>query len=181
VYALTVGQSVGAHLVMASTVKLERAGETHSDVDLGALVRFGFVQLGISVKNVRRAEFKTADGTLTLDRQARAGVALLGHSDGWIKDITLAADADLTTTTSIAAGETRYVAGGLELWIFGRKVGLRAGASGNTVGAKGSSASAGVSVAIVSGAYMKTYLDAQHTNGSDSTRRNWGIALRSTF
>lgn len=181
VYGLTMGQSIGAHLVVASTLKLERAGEAESDLDLGAMARYGIVQLGVSVKNVRQAEFETADGVLALDRQARAGVALLGQSSGWINAITLAADADLTTTTTIVAGETRYVAGGLELWIFRRKVGLRAGASRNTVEAKGSSASGGVSVAVMSGASVKTYLDAQYTNGSDRTRRSWGIALRSSF
>jgi hypothetical protein len=182
VYGLTVGQSLGAHLVVASTVKLERAGgETESDVDLGALARYGYLQLGLSVKNVRQAEFETADGVLALKRQARAGVALLGHSRGFISEMTLAADADLTTTTSIVWGETRRVAGGLEIWMFRRKLGLRGGASGNTVGAKGSSASGGVSVAVMSGAYVKTYLDAHHTNGSDTSRRGWGVALRSTF
>ncbi len=182
VYGLTAGQSLGAHVVVASTVKLERAaGETETDVDLGALARYGYLQLGLSVKNVRQAEFATVDGVLTLKRQARAGIALLGHSGGLINDITLAADADVTTTTSIVGGDTRHVAAGLEIWMFRRKVGLRGGASGNTVGAKGSSASVGVSVAVMSGAYVKTFLDAQHTNGSDASRRGWGVALRSTF
>lgn len=181
VYGLTMGQSLGAHLVVASTLKLERAGETHSDLDLGALARYGLLQLGISVKNVRRPEFDVAGGAFTLDRQARAGVALLGRSRGLLNEITLAADADLTTTTTVVGGEARRVAGGLELWIFGRKVGVRAGASGNRVGTKGSSASGGVSLVIASGAYVKTYVDVQHTNGSDVGRRNSGIALRSTF
>jgi hypothetical protein len=118
---------------------------------------------------------------LALARQARAGIALLGRSSGWISEMTLAADADLTTTTTIVGGETRHVAGGLELWVFRRKVGLRGGASANTVAEKGSSASGGVSVVVMSGGYVKTYLDAQYTNGSDRTRRGWGIALRSTF
>jgi len=181
VYGLTVGQSLGSHLVVASTLKLERAGESERDLDVGAMARFGILQLGLSVKNVRQAEFETDGGVFELDRQARAGVALLGQSSGWIEAITLAADADLITTTTIVGGETRYVAGGLEVWIFHRKVGLRAGASTNTVGAKGSSASGGFSVAVIPGAYLKTYLDAQYTNGSDRTRRSWGLALRASF
>ena len=181
VYGLTFGQSAGAHFVMASTLKVERAGETHSDLDIGALARYGVLQMGISVKNVRQTEFGTADGTLTLKRQARAGLALVGRSNGSVNNITAALDADLTTTTTIVGGETRHVAGGLEAWIFGRKVGLRAGASGNTVGTKGTSASGGFSVAFASGASVKTYLDAQYTNGSDVSRRCWGIALRATF
>jgi len=174
---LTFGQSLGEHMVVASTLKLERAGDTHSDLDLGALARFGRAQFGISVKNVRRAKFETDAGPLTLDRQARAGAAILGRSDGWIKEMTIAADADLTTTSSLSGGDTRHIAAGLEVWIFGKKVGLRGGGSGNTVGSKGSSASGGVSVALKSGLYV----DAQHTNGTDLTRKSWGIALRSTF
>lgn len=181
VYGLTVGQSLGSHFVVASTLKLERADETESDLDVGALARFGILQLGLSVKNVREADFETEDGVLALGRQARAGIALLGRSSGWISEMTLAADADLTTTTTIVGGETRHIAGGLELWVFRRNLGLRAGVSANTVGEKGSSASGGVSVAVLSGAYLKTYLDAQYTNGSDGTRRSWGVALRSTF
>jgi hypothetical protein len=177
VVGLTFGQSLNEHIVVASTLKLEHAEETHGDLDLGALVRFGVAQLGISVKNVRGATFDTAGGPLTLDRQARAGIAVLGRSDGWIKAMTIAADADLTTTLSFDGSEMRHIAGGLEVWIFSRKVGLRGGGSGNTVGAKGSSASGGVSLALRSG----TYLEAHHTNGTDPTRKSWGIALRSTF
>ena len=157
-------------------MKLERAGETHGDLDLGALARFGVAQLGISVKNVRGATFETAAGPLALDRQARAGLAILGRSTGWIKEMTIAADADLMTNTSMGA-ETRHVAGGLEVWVLSKRLGLRGGGSGNTVGAKGSSASGGVSLALRSG----TYLEAHHTNGTDPTRKSWGIALRSTF
>jgi hypothetical protein len=176
IFGLTFGQSLSEHVVVASTLKLERAGETHGDLDLGALARFGIAQLGISVKNVRGATFETAAGPLVLDRQARAGLAILGRSNGWIKEMTIAADADLMTNTSMGA-EARHVAGGVEIWIFSKKVGLRGGGSGNIVGAKGSSASGGVSLALKSG----TYLEAHHTNGTDPTRKSWGIALRSTF
>ena len=176
VFGLTFGQSLNEHVVVASTLKLERAGETHGDLDRGALARFGVAQVGISVKNVRGATFDTAAGPLALDRQARAGVAVLGRSNGWIKEMTIAADADLMTNTSMGA-ETRHIAGGLEVWVLKKRLGLRGGGSGNTVGAKGSSASGGVSLAFRSG----TYIEAHHTNGTDPTRKSWGIALRSTF
>jgi hypothetical protein len=180
VYGLTFGQSVGAHLVFASTVKAARAGDTHTDLDLGGLAKFGPVQLGLTVKNVREPTFDGERGTFVLDRQTRAGAALIGHSNGLVSALTLAVDGDLTATAT-ERGEVRHVAGGLEAWLFGRKLGLRAGASGNTVGTKGSSASGGVSVVIASGAYVTTYLDAQYTNGSDESRRSWGVAMRATF
>ena len=176
VVGLTFGQSLNEHIVVASTLKLERAGETHGDLDLGALVRFGIAQLGISVKNVRGATFETAAGPLVLDRQARAGIAILGRSNGWIKEMTIAVDADLITDSSMGA-KTRHIAGGLEVWILSKRVGLRGGGSGNTVGLKGTSASGGLSLALKSGLYV----DAHHTNGTDPTRKAWGLALRSTF
>jgi len=176
VVGLTFGQSLNEHIVVASTLKLERAGETHGDLDLGALVRFGIAQLGISVKNVRGATFETAAGPLVLDRQARAGMAILGRSNGWIKEMTIAVDADLITDSSMGA-KTRHIAGGLEVWILSKRVGLRGGGSGNTVGLKGTSASGGLSLALKSGLYV----DAHHTNGTDPSRKAWGLALRSTF
>jgi len=180
VYGLTFGQSVGAHLVFASTVKAARAGDTHTDLDLGGLAKFGPVQLGVTVKNVREPTFDSDRGTFAMDRQARAGAALIGRTSGLVSALTLAVDADVITTAT-ARGDVRHVAGGLEAWLFERKLGLRVGASGNTVGTKGSSASGGVSVVIASGAYVKTYVDTQYTNGSDETRRSWGVALRATF
>jgi hypothetical protein len=177
IFGLTFGQSLSDHVVLATTVKVEQAGETHGDLDIGLLARIGIAQFGISVKNVRRAEFETSQGTITLDRQARAGVALLGRSNGWIREMTLSFDADLSTMEALETGDIRYVAGGAEIWILSKRVGLRGGASRNTVGSKKSSASGGVSLAVRQG----LYLDAQHTNGSDSARRSWGIALRSTF
>jgi hypothetical protein len=177
VFGLTFGQSLSDHVVVATTVKVEQAGETHSDLDIGLLARAGIAQLGISVKNVRRAEFETSQGTVTLDRQARAGMALLGRSNGWIREMTLSFDADLLTMEALETGDARYAAGGVEIWILNKRVGLRGGASRNTVGSKKSSASGGVSLAVRSG----LYLDAQHTNGSDTTLRGWGVALRSTF
>jgi hypothetical protein len=176
VFALTVGQSLSEHLVVASTLKLEHAADTRGDLDIGALARFGVAQLGISVKNVRAATLETSTGPLDMERQARAGIALLGRSNGWIKEMTLAADADLITIEWNGA-EIRHIAGGVEIWVFGKRLGLRGGGSGNTVGSKGSSASGGVSIALRTG----LYLEAQHSNGTDPTRKGWGVALRTTF
>jgi len=177
IYGLTFGQSLSDHVVVATTVKVEHAGETHGDLDIGLLARAGHAQLGISVKNVRETEFETTQGTVTLKRQARAGAALLGRSNGWIKEMTLSFDADLVTISTAETGDVRYMAGGAEIWVLNKRVGLRGGAGRNTVGSKKSSASGGVSVAVRSG----LYLDTQYTNGSDLARRSWGIALRSTF
>jgi hypothetical protein len=179
VFGLTVDQSLGEHLAVGSTLKLARAGDTHSDLDLGAMARLGVMRLGITVKNLRKPEFETATGPLALERQARAGFALVGHSTGWISDMALAVDADLVKATGVA-GESRRVAGGVEAWMFKRLLGLRGGVSGNTIEG-GSAVSAGASLEAVSGKYVKTYVDGQVTRGSEASRRGWSVGLRATF
>ena len=180
VYGISAGQSLGDRLVLASTLKLERAHDTHADVDIGALARFRVMRLGLVVKNVRKPTFATADGPLQLDRYARAGVALRAQSSRFVNDLALALDADLMKITTIA-GDERRVAGGLEVWTFSRALSVRLGASTNTIDEPRSAIAGGASVVLLSGAYLKSYLDAQVTRGSDEARRGWGIALRLTF
>jgi hypothetical protein len=90
--------------------------------------------------------------------------------------VTLSADADLTKVTTID-GDERHVAGGLEVWLAQRRIGLRAGVSGNTVGETRTSPSVGASLALKSG----TYLEGALTTGSDQARKGWGADLRVTF
>jgi len=180
VYGATSGQSLGNHLVLASTVKLVRAGETDIDLDVGAMARFGVAHVGVVLKNIRKPSFETADGVLELKRQARVGAAILGRSPGVINELTLAFDADVTTVAT-RVGDVRHVAGGLDVLTFGKKLGFRVGASTNTVGAKGSALSGGATVIVAAGGYVATYLDAQYTGGSDESKRGWGVGLRVTF
>src|SRR5262245_50635059 len=54
VFGATVGQSIGSHLVVATTLKLLRGNDdTDSDLDIGAIVRFGHARFGAAVKNLR--------------------------------------------------------------------------------------------------------------------------------
>lgn len=180
VYGVTSGQSVGNHLVVGSTLKLVRAGQTHADLDMGALARFGIARVGLVVKNIRKPSFETEEGPLELKRQARAGVALIGHSGGIVNEMALAFDADLTAIPT-RVGDERHVAGGFEALTFGRKLGLRIGASANTIGERRPALSGGASVILAAGGYVRSYLDARITGGSDEVRRGWGIGLRLTF
>jgi len=198
-FGATVGQSVGNHLVIASTLKLVRGSvisaiassadasldqaaalgagsETHADLDLGALATFGMVRVGVAMKNVRAPEFGTGDDQMTLKRQARAGLALVGHSNGAINQLALAVDADLTKTTTVV-GDERHVAGGIEAFTLQRHVALRAGLSANTIGAARVSPSVGASLGVRNGVYF----EGQLTGGSDEARHGWGLDLRVTF
>jgi hypothetical protein len=180
VFGMTVGQSLGSHLVVASTLKLERSDDSSGDFDLGAMAKFGPMQLGVTVKNLLEPTLTTDSGPLTVERIGRAGVAFVGPTRGIISSLTLAFDADVTTNRTVW-GDVRHITGGIEAWMYGRRLGVRAGGGGNTVGSSRGSVSGGLSVALTSGAYLKTYLEGQITRGSDPSRRGWGSSLKATF
>ena len=175
-FGATVGQSIGSHLILGSTLKLVRAlGETHGDLDVGAMATLGRLRLGLAVKNVRTPEFSEGDTRIELPRQVRAGASFrAGSADR--AEIVGAVDADLTTTPT-AVGDARHLATGVEAWLANRSVGLRAGVGMNTIGESRRSGSVGVSVGLRGG----TYLDGQLTRGADEARNGWGFALRVTF
>lgn len=200
-YGATVAQSLGAHLVIGSTVKLVRAGlttatagfgggslddaanldvplETHGDFDIGAMAVIERVRLGVSVKHVHEPAFGDEDSRFVLARQARAGfvfstAAFSTEPRGTADSLTVAIDADLTRTAT-AFGDARHLAAGVEVSLLGRRLALRGGASTNTVGDGGSSASAGLGLALLTG----VYLDGAATLGSDRSRKGWAIGLR---
>lgn len=176
-FGATVGQSIGSHLVLGSTLKLVRAlGQTHGDLDAGAMATLGRLRLGLAVKNVRTPEFSEGDTRIELPRQVRAGASVRAGSPNRA-EITAAVDADLTTTPTTAAGDERHLATGVEAWLANRSVGLRAGVGMNTLGESRRSGSVGVSVGLRGG----SYLDGQLTRGADEARNGWGFALRVTF
>ncbi len=198
-FGVTVGQSVGEHLVVATTVKvlrgrsaaqespddaasldraddLEGPAETHGGLDVGAMATFGAIRLGLTVRNATQPTFGKDANQVTLDRQARAGISVSGPDRGVLDRLTVAFDADLTRTTT-AVGDERRVAGGIEAWLFGRRVGVRGGVSGDTIGDTQGAISGGLSLALRSGLYVEGMV----TGGSDVTRRGWGSDLRLTF
>jgi hypothetical protein len=198
-YGMTVGQSVGSHLVLASTVKLVRAGavvssetaqggaldraddldvdrDTGFDLDLGAMVRFGWLRIGAAVQHVREPDFGEGLNRIVLDRQARVGVAMMKGKTGVFDAVTLAVDTDLTTSSTVL-GDTRQVAGGGEISMFKRRLALRGGLSADSLGERRLARSTGASVALRSGIYV----DGAWTIGADEQRTGWSISLRSSF
>jgi hypothetical protein len=176
-FGVTVGQSVGAHLILGSTLKLMHAlGETSGDLDMGAMATFSRFRVGLAARNLRTAEFSDGDTLLELPRQVRVGASIRGGSPSGRAEILGAVDADLTTTPTIA-GDERHLATGVEAWLANRALGLRAGVGMNTIGESRRSGSVGVSVGLRGG----SFLDAQLTRGADEARNGWGIALRLTF
>jgi hypothetical protein len=179
VFGVTVGQSLGNHFVVGSTLKAMSAGETHAGLDMGGMVTFGLARVGLLVRNVTEATFGTGVDALELKRQARAGFALSTGTRGVIGTGAVAVDADLTTTVT-AAGEQRRVAVGGEVWTTHRVVGLRGGVSRNFVGTENTLLSGGASLAFWRQKSLNWYVDGQLTGASDEENR-WSVALRLTF
>jgi hypothetical protein len=199
VFGATVGQSIGSHLVLGTTVKIVRGGraigrgsaaadalldaaddldvdaETRADLDIGLMAVAGPVRVGLSAKNLRRPRFGDGDSAYVLERQARVGLAVTNRPNSPM-GLVAAFDADFTRTAT-AVGDVRHLAVGGEAWLFQRHVGVRAGVSGNTVGARRPAASAGFSIMPVGG----LYIDASRTVGSDDSLRGWGASARLTF
>jgi hypothetical protein len=177
---VTVGQSLGNHFVVGSTLKVMTAGQTHAGLDLGGMVTFGMARIGLSVRNVTEPTFGEGADALALKRQARAGFALSTGPRGVIGTGAVAVDADLTTTVT-AFGEQQRVALGGEIWTTQRVLGLRGGVSRNLVGSEETSLSGGASVAFRRQRSLTSYVDGQVTAGSDETPRSWSVGVRLTF
>jgi hypothetical protein len=199
-FGATFGQSLGGNVVMASTLKLIRAGtavsvgpvpgkardalehvgelelsmETQAALDVGAMVMLSRqMRVGISVKHLREPEFGEGETGIQLERQARVGVAVMGG--GQSASLTTAADFDITTLDTVL-GDVRHIGAGGEAWLLNRLVGLRGGFSTNTAGEGGTSWSVGASAGA-----RGVFVDGFMTLGSDATRDGWGISARLGF
>jgi hypothetical protein len=198
-YAMTVGQSLGTHFVVGTSLQLLKAGraesanignvdlldeadglevsgETKTDLDLGAMAALGRLRLGATLKHLRAPSFGKDAGRFELKRQARAGAAFLAQTSGLVQAVTLSADLDLTRTETVN-GDVRHLASGIEFWVARRHLGLRSGLSVNTLGAAKTTGSVGVSLGGPSG----LFLDAALLFGSDAARNGLSVGASMTF
>jgi F plasmid transfer operon protein TraF len=176
-YGATVGQSLGNHLVLASTIKLLQADDTNVTFDVGAMAMFGPVRVGLTVRDLTEPDFGEGSTLFTLERHARLGVAASSGRRGVVGSATVSFDADLTTTHDPAFGDERLMALGGEVWTAKRNLGVRGGVNWHTVGTEPTGVSGGLSFAVHQG----TYVDAYLAGGRADARRGWGLALRVTF
>jgi hypothetical protein len=144
------------------------------DLDVGVLAAFGAFRAGGVVRNVRAAELGASSG-VDLPRQVRIGAAFDGDAARWLP-VTIAIDTDLRRYNG-PGGERRVIAVGAEEWFAQHRVGVRAGARFNTVGAEERAASGGISVAVRSGLYV----DGHVVSGGSADERGWGVAARVSF
>ncbi len=199
-FASTVGQSLGEHFVLGTTGKLMHAGlasgvatgsdrldeaddldvdrDIHGDIDVGAMASFGHVRLGLTVRNLFEPDFgdEGSVNRFQLKRQARAGFAWLSVPHVPLQGFTIAADADLTTTTTVM-GDVRHVAAGAEWWFANGRLGLRAGGSANTIGEARESGSVGASAALT----KAFHINVSATAGRDETVKGWSTGVSLVF
>jgi hypothetical protein len=181
---VSVVQSLGDRIAVGATLKIVRgeasAGQGPSlstnklDADLGVMTKGALGRLGLSVRNLRQPEFRTATGVVRLERQVRAGMAV-----NLRQSTTVAADVDLTTAAT-ARGMWRDAALGIEGRPF-QKAWLRSGIHWNTSGEDGGGAAPVGSVGASYAVYGSTVADAQVRFGSSKGDRGWGVGLRFVF
>ncbi len=198
-WGVTVGQSIGDHLVIGSTLKFMRGGvasvatdgssdgldrgddleverRTRMDLDIGALARMGPVRLGAALRNVTKPRFGDDADPVALVRQARVGAAVVTSALGLANALTVSADVDVTSTPSLF-GDVRHAAAGGELWLANRRLGVRAGVTANTLGERRLASSSGVSVGLTRGFFF----EASRTRGADDSLVGWSTSVRLTF
>ena len=153
---------------------IEGAPAEHAfDLDVGVLATAGPIRVGGVVRNVRQPSF--GGGAFRVPRQARVGAAVDVEEAGG-PPLTVAFDADVRTYQA-SGGDRRVLAAGAEHWLFGRRLGIRAGARVNRVGARERAFTGGTSVALRSGFYV----DAHVVRGGSPEERGWGAATRVSF
>jgi hypothetical protein len=142
---------------------------TKFDTDVGVMASAGRIKAGLTVRNVTEPNFETAarDSVLKLERQARAGIAVMP-----IAGLLVAADLDLTRTAG-PLGAVRNLAAGAEARVA-RKHYVRGGVRLNTAGERATAVTVGVSYAATSALLVET----QITGGSVRAPRGWGISAR---
>jgi hypothetical protein len=194
---VSVGQSLGEHLVLASTLKvlnagvdsrvqatgsldeatgIDPSGEWRAALDVGAMATFGPARIGLMVRNVTEPGFGSGADATTLQRSARLGAAVSSGPHRGIASATVAVDGDLTTASSPLGDERRLAAGG-EVWTATRTFGFRGGVNVSTIGQARTTVSGGMSAALKTG----LYLDGELSGGADVGRKGLGVALRVTF
>lgn len=175
--ALSLLQSLGEHVVVSATPKLMWGGDqAKPDVDAGVMVAADRFRFGLVGRHLVNPSFDLGDAGLMrveLPRQFRLGG---GWGSGWpgYSRVVVAVDSDLTERAT-PDGERRDVAAGVETWWLARRLGVRGGVRGSTIGASRAVVSAGASV-LVAGVYVDGFAGA----GRDG-ERSWRLGLRYSY
>jgi hypothetical protein len=176
-FGATFGQSITGHLVVATTVKLVNAqDDTQADLDIGVMAAFGVVRLGATLRDAFNPTFGSGREAYEMGRRARAGAAVITPGFGPFDRLVFDIDADLNS--AIEGGrEEQDVAGGVEAWWLGRRVGVRGGGGTNTAAGGVSFGALGLTVVPI----PHLNIDAALTRSADAVRDRWSVGLRVNF
>jgi hypothetical protein len=158
--------------VLRAASTLPGQGDGAFDVDLGLMADFRRARAGVAVRNLLEPTFALRGGDITVNRQVRAGVAVFATDE-----LSLAADADLTTTHDLT-GERRSLAVGAEQRLWRGRAGLRGGVRVSTTGETRTTVTAGGSIAFRTGIYADGYVAL---GASRRAASGAGIGLRMIF
>ena len=206
-FGATFGQSLGEHLVLASTLRLLRGGQAigstvvpatgrsstadsafaqAADLDVDAQYRID-LDVGVMVTvggmrvggSVRHLrEPEFGEGATAIQLERQARIgAAWLGGERGVLSGWTVAFDADVTRTDTALGPVRHLAGGAEAWLWKRRLGLRGGLSTNALGDKARSTSVGLSLSPRAG----LSLDGALTRGADETLEGWSAALRMTF
>ncbi|HWB17173.1 MAG TPA: conjugal transfer protein TraF [Vicinamibacterales bacterium] len=166
--------AVGATLgdVFSQGADLDPGGTGRFDADLGVMAYTDLIRLGLTWKNLRQPSFGP-DPTpeTTLQRQARAGIAILPTPG-----LTLALDVDLNTV-DLRGGLRRECALGGEGRI-GQRLAVRSGLRWNLENEpRDVIGTVGLSVSVRNG----LWIDGHYAQGHRDEDREFGVSLRAGF
>ena len=180
--AVSLLQSLGEYVVVGSTLKVLHGdiadhGETKGDLDVSVMSAIGKGRIGLVVRNVTTPSFTldaAAGQEVELQREARFGV---GWGEGWPgkSKVNVAFDADLLRRAT-PRGDRRDLAGGVETWWYGGRLGLRGGVRGSTVGESREVFAGGVSAGLMAGLFVEG-----HVARGTREENTWSLGVRMAF
>lgn len=175
--------TVSVSTALDEAAQLPASARVRFDVDAGLMATAGPLRFGLVGRNLRQPDFGPDDaaGAGRIARQVRAGIALTpgftpGRTAAAQPSFTIAFDADLTRST-LPVGDERHVAAGVERWLAGRHVAVRAGVRASTVGDRRPVGTAGASVAVRPGILV----EGQYARGRQAVGQQWSVGGRVTF
>ena len=175
--AISLLQSLTEHIVVSATPKVVWGGDSvRPDVDVSAMVAADRFRVGLVARHLASPSFDlgdTGDGEVELEPHVRLGG---GWGSGWpgYSRVVVAVDGDVTERAT-PSGERRDVAAGVETWWLARRLGVRGGVRGSTVGDSRAVVSAGAS-ALVAGFYVEGYFAR-----GQAEEQSWSLGLRYSF
>ena len=175
--AVSLLQSLTEHIVVSATPKVVWGGDSvRPDVDVSAMVAADRFRVGLVARHLASPSFDlgdTGDGEVELEPHVRLGG---GWGSGWpgYSRVVVAVDGNVTERAT-PSGERRDVAAGVETWWLARRLGVRGGVRGSTVGDSRAVVSAGAS-ALVAGFYVEGYFAR-----GQAEEQSWSLGLRYSF